>query len=200
MANISASPEQRSCQADHAKPRRDFFLQGFVPLALLTWTVTSSLSVYPHSLSYFNELAGGPKCGPRHLLNSNIDWGQDLFYVGKWRRRQNRDDATAMHIAFDNYYNPLDIEPSFGAWPFKRDDTRNVPSVPEGDYAISVNLLYGYPWSVRAQDGRRYYIDQRPLGHLRDMQSIGDAGYSIRVYSAEQLRTAYFLASQEGER
>ncbi len=83
----------------------------------LTWSVGSSLAVYPHSLSYFNELAvvlptvvdasypqpinqsdghrgilsrikyaltAGPRNGPRHLLDSNIDWGQDLFYLKDW--------------------------------------------------------------------------------------------------------------------
>jgi hypothetical protein len=39
----------------------------------LAWVVVSSLSVYPHSMSHFNELAGGPKNWPKHLLGSNID-------------------------------------------------------------------------------------------------------------------------------
>ena len=83
----------------------------------LIWAVGSSLVVYPHSLSYFNELAAvlptnanisylkgvhkghdtdgilsqikhlltaGPRNGPRHLLNSNIDWSQDLLYLRDW--------------------------------------------------------------------------------------------------------------------
>ena len=87
-----------------------------VILALI-WSVASSLSIYPHSLSYFNELAAvlptsadtsypkaigedrenqsilskikwaisaGPRNGPRHLLDSNIDWGQDVFYLRDW--------------------------------------------------------------------------------------------------------------------
>ena len=37
--------------------------------------VGSSLAIYPHSLSYFNELAGGPTKGHYHLIDSNIDWG-----------------------------------------------------------------------------------------------------------------------------
>lgn len=35
-------------------------------------------SVKPHYLSYFNSLAGGPLAGHEHLLDSNLDWGQDL--------------------------------------------------------------------------------------------------------------------------
>ena len=48
------------------------------------WSVGSSLWVYPHSLSYFNELVGGPMGGHEHLLESNIDWGQDLLYLDEW--------------------------------------------------------------------------------------------------------------------
>lgn len=42
-------------------------------------TITSTLGVYPHQLAYFNEIAGGPLNGPRHLLGSNVDWGQGLL-------------------------------------------------------------------------------------------------------------------------
>ncbi len=49
--------------------------------ALLLWLAASSLSVHPHYLSYFNEIAGGPANGWRWLLDSNLDWGQDDEYV-----------------------------------------------------------------------------------------------------------------------
>jgi Dolichyl-phosphate-mannose-protein mannosyltransferase len=45
------------------------------------WAAVSSLCVYPHSLSYFNELVGGPRQGHAYLLESNIDWGQDLLFL-----------------------------------------------------------------------------------------------------------------------
>ena len=45
------------------------------------WIIASSLSIYPHSLSYFNELVGGPLNGANHLLGSNVDWGQNLHYL-----------------------------------------------------------------------------------------------------------------------
>ncbi|NQT14212.1 MAG: hypothetical protein HQ582_15765, partial [Planctomycetes bacterium] len=50
----------------------------------LSWAIVSSLWVFPHSLSYFNELVGGPRNGHAHLYSSNIDWGQDLFYLRRW--------------------------------------------------------------------------------------------------------------------
>lgn len=56
----------------------------FSVAALFTWFVTSSLWIYPHSLSYFNETVEGPLNGPKHLLGSNVDWGQDVLYLRQW--------------------------------------------------------------------------------------------------------------------
>ncbi|HVC98882.1 MAG TPA: glycosyltransferase family 39 protein, partial [Pirellulales bacterium] len=44
----------------------------------------ASLSVYPHSISYFNLLVGGPKNGHNYLLESNTACGQDLLYLKEW--------------------------------------------------------------------------------------------------------------------
>jgi hypothetical protein len=59
------------------------------PLTLLAtaafaWSIASSLLIYPHCLSYFNELAGGPRGGSRFLLDTNTDWGQDLLLIKRW--------------------------------------------------------------------------------------------------------------------
>jgi hypothetical protein len=40
--------------------------------------------VYPHYLAYFNELAGGPPRGGESLVDSNLDWGQDLKGLKSW--------------------------------------------------------------------------------------------------------------------
>jgi hypothetical protein len=37
-----------------------------------------SLWVHPHYLAFFNALVGGPAQGARYLLDSNLDWGQDV--------------------------------------------------------------------------------------------------------------------------
>jgi hypothetical protein len=40
--------------------------------------------VAPHYLAYFNEFAGGPANGHHQLVDSNLDWGQDLPGLKKW--------------------------------------------------------------------------------------------------------------------
>jgi hypothetical protein len=45
---------------------------------LAAWYLVSSISIFPHYLAYFNELIGGPNNGHKYLVDSNLDWGQDL--------------------------------------------------------------------------------------------------------------------------
>lgn len=52
-----------------------FFSTCFGGLAL--WYLFSTLSIFPSYLAYFNEFVG-PKRGYQILVDSNLDWGQDL--------------------------------------------------------------------------------------------------------------------------
>lgn len=60
-----------------------FFLRLWVVTAIV-WFALSSLRYSAHSHAYLNELAGGPAHGHDHLLDSNIDWGQDLLPLKRW--------------------------------------------------------------------------------------------------------------------
>jgi hypothetical protein len=44
-------------------------------------------SIYPDYLAFFNSAAGGPGRGPEYLLDSNIDWGQDVKKLVHWLDR-----------------------------------------------------------------------------------------------------------------
>jgi len=51
---------------------------------LAVWFAIESLSIRPYYLAYFNALAGGPSNGYRHLVDSNVDAGQDLIALQRW--------------------------------------------------------------------------------------------------------------------
>ncbi|MDB6169801.1 MAG: hypothetical protein JWM88_2665 [Verrucomicrobia bacterium] len=51
---------------------------------LLVWQAAEAVRIYPHYLAYFNPLAGGPANGHRHLVDSSLDWGQDLPGLKAW--------------------------------------------------------------------------------------------------------------------
>jgi hypothetical protein len=56
-------------------------VQARVAVALLfAWLSISSVAAHPDYLPYFNELAGSHP--ERILVNSDLDWGQDLFRLG----------------------------------------------------------------------------------------------------------------------
>jgi 4-amino-4-deoxy-L-arabinose transferase-like glycosyltransferase len=52
--------------------------------AALVWLLGANVWIYPHYLSYFNELVGGPARGHLYLVDSNLDWGQDLLRLAKY--------------------------------------------------------------------------------------------------------------------
>ncbi|MFH1769383.1 MAG: glycosyltransferase family 39 protein [Parcubacteria group bacterium] len=56
---------------------------------LIAWYVAESLLVFPHYLTYFNQVAGGPSGGYKYVADSNIDWGQDLKRLGDWIKANN---------------------------------------------------------------------------------------------------------------
>jgi hypothetical protein len=136
----------------------------FVALALL-WSVSSSLLIYPHSLSYFNELAGGPSGGHSHLINSNIDWGQDLIYLREWML--DHPEAEPLHLA---YYGVVD--PAFYGIKYQRFRGFEMPIANEnhpdvGWYAIDLNSLH------HRSGIYEYFSGIRPEAM---------AGYSIYIY------------------
>ena len=155
---------------------------------LIIWSVASSLWVYPHSISYFNELAAilpttedenypkpikspkafwqkakcvldaGPRNGPRHLLDSNIDWGQDLFNLERWCIAHPESDE--MKVAY------------FGSYPIELTtiSSKGMPSANDpqpGWFALSVNYLYD------REKQYRYFLNYEP---------VATAGYSIYIY------------------
>jgi hypothetical protein len=51
---------------------------------LLAWQIGESVWIHPHYLAYFNQFAGGPGRGYTHLVDSSLDWGQDLPALKRW--------------------------------------------------------------------------------------------------------------------
>jgi hypothetical protein len=145
-----------------------------VLIAAVGWGVVSSASIYPHSLSYFNELAGGPSGGPTHLLNSNIDWGQDLIYLRKWL---DANPDVSIALAYSGSFDPRLIgirHAPIPQWaPFApHKPGKPPPELAPGWYALSMNALYS-----------------REYAYFRSVQPVGRAGYSILIFklSAEDI-------------
>jgi hypothetical protein len=160
---------------------------GLAALGLsLLWLAAGTLRVHPHELSYFNEVAGGPRGGARHLLDSNIDWGQDLLEL----RRVLDHEGVAGPIGLA-YFGAVD--PALAGVDFRLPprDPRVVPPghaaesdlpLQPGVYAVSVNFLYGLPHRVLAPDGASVMGDENAFAFFRRLTPFARAGYSIALF------------------
>ena len=64
---------------DFRRPIAAFFVS-----VITIWQVGESWVIRPHYLAYFNAIAGGPANGWKHLVDSSLDWGQDLPGLAQW--------------------------------------------------------------------------------------------------------------------
>jgi hypothetical protein len=55
-----------------------------VVVVLLGWFAWDSVAIRPHYLAYFNPLDGGPAEAYRHVVDSSLDWGQELPALKQW--------------------------------------------------------------------------------------------------------------------
>ena len=167
--------------------RRGPWQAGLLVAVLALWAVGSSLRVYPHSLSYFNELAGGPKNGHNHLENSNIDWGQDLLFLKSWLDRH--PEARPLGLAYYNAVDPhlvgIEFElPAYGpTGTAERDPAKLLQLGPlPGYYAVSVNYLRGSNFPVHNGQGDYQRPPLHAYEYFRRFKPIARAGYSIYIY------------------
>jgi hypothetical protein len=136
---------------------RLFIIRQLCLVVFLIWNVTSSLLVYPHSLSYFNEFVGGTKNGHQYLLGSCIDWGQDEYELRDWFRKH--PEAKPLYISYS---------PSIPLGKLGIQSNGVVPEMPEkGWMIIGINELY---------DRKEKYNEYRKI------QPVKKIGRSIRVF------------------
>ncbi len=140
-----------------------------LPVVCVAGTIISSLSVYPHSLSYFNELSGGSINGWKHLDYSNIDWGQDLIYVKEWVEQH--PEAKPLHIHSTGYVTPEQM--GIETQPLQM----TTQTSPDGK-SISYDFAPG--WYIV---GLTRLVDPHdPFHELLEREPDGYIGYSMRIY------------------
>jgi len=124
-------------------------------LASLGWAAVDSLLTWPNYLAYFNQIVGGPRQGYRHLVDSSLDWGQDLPGLRKWLDQHNPAGREPAHLAYfgsgsPEYYG-IQATPLLRMRGAAPDTTADVFT--PGIYAISATYLQGIylfprlPWS-----------------------------------------------------
>ena len=137
-------------------------LAGLARPALLLLFVlgqlAANLRTAPHYLAFFNALAGGPANGHRLLVDSSLDWGQDLPGLAAWLQEHNRGPSAqpvflsyfgsgepdyyhieAAHLPFVNGFKlrPAGYEPAAGLYCISATMLAQVYSPFHGDWTAA---------------------------------------------------------------
>ncbi len=154
------------------KPHR--WLAGVI-VALVGWLAVTTIWLAPDFLAFFNRLAGGPDGGWRYLVDSNLDWGQDLGGLKPWMDENQVPEIWLSYFGearpeyYDIAYTGLDSFPprlmNAQARPFYPHDPA------PGIYAISATNLQGV-----------HFADHDQFAWFRSQEPVAKIGYSLFIY------------------
>jgi hypothetical protein len=140
------------------------------------WYLGSALFIFPDHLAYFNELGGGPASGRKYLVDSNLDWGQDLIQLRDYSsQRGNPKIKLAYFGRTDPRIYGIDFEPL-------------NPSPKPGLIVISATFLQGRPYLYPLPSDQQPYAlaPARQFIWLQDYEPVAHIGYSLLVFEIEE--------------
>ncbi len=136
---------------------------------LVLWSVGETCFIAPHYLAYFNEFCGGPQEGHNYLIDSNLDWGQDLINLKKYLD--------------DNHIGRIQLAYFGHAIPehYGIDYELLLDSPHPGIAAVSATLLEGHPY-MATYARPPLPVTPGAFCRLRRLKPVAAIGYSILVY------------------
>ncbi|MFH1549500.1 MAG: glycosyltransferase family 39 protein [Planctomycetota bacterium] len=163
-------------------------------LGLAGWYVAEAALIYPDYIAYFNQIAGGPDNGYKHLVDSNIDWGQDVKRIEKnfvdhgiaftdehGNKRVHLalfTNATPEYFKFDHEWIQTGV--------IMRDIQKWPVPIEKGDYlAVSVNVWTDSLTSPELPPS----APTVRFGQFRseeNFEPIGNVGHSILIFRAKK--------------
>ncbi len=166
--------------------------------AIVAWLLLSTLAIAPDYLAFFNVFAGGPENGYRHLVDSNLDWGQNLWQLQDWMTEH------AVERVYYAHYSPARPQVYGIAADFLPPDPRAVEFTPwrpaPGVYAIGATVLQGPYTDVNTYAWFRARRPTAQLGHalfVYEVEATTPPAWGVRCgdapFSAERLRAQLAL-------
>ncbi len=168
--------------------------QQIIVLPCLGFFIFGSVYAWPHYLSYFNAASGASKKGYTRLVDSSLDWGQDLPALSAWLKDHSGNNQTV----YLSYFGTASPE-YFGiqARPLPPNPSLNPGLAPlePGLYCISATHLQQLytgvlgPWSAPLEE--KYQALSR---QLKDAAASGRAAMPtpILVNAIEKFKLARF--------
>jgi hypothetical protein len=139
-------------------------LAAALSAALLVWFATTSVSVAPRYLQYFNELAGGSDNGHQWLIDSNIDWGQDLVRLSEYMREAKLD---SVHLAYFGRVDPAVYGITY---------TPLVEGKSHGPAVVSASFLMGRPYWIWRRHGELDWAHFKEFTWLQKHEPVARVG------------------------
>ena len=132
--------------------------------------------IYPHCIAAFNIAVGGPAHGDEYLVDSNLDWGQDLKRLKHWMDRNGVSEINLSYFGTaDPAYYGIRCTYLTGG-PFYAEPQVSAPQLP-GYVAVSLTNLRGVYFN---EETRHYYerlLERKPVARI---------GHSIHIYWTER--------------
>ena len=169
-----------------------------VPVLMLSfWLIATSVFAWPNYLAYFNQFAGGSSAGYRHLVDSSLDWGQDLPGLRSWLEQERfqqdgKDSPSPVYVSYFgtgdlNYYGISAQQlPSYAIWP---DEQRQYRPLTGGIYCISATMLQSIyldpfgPWCEPYEEEYQRLLKRVPEFELwQDMKNPLDQSDEAAEY------------------
>ncbi|HWB83155.1 MAG TPA: glycosyltransferase family 39 protein [Bryobacteraceae bacterium] len=137
----------------------------FAAIGLAALQIGECASIFPDYLAFFNALSGGPGNGPHYLVDSNIDWGQDVKKLARWLHAHGTNKAWVCYFGNTSmrYYG---VEDNNFPEPLDRNGWAQI----DGYAVANVTVLQGV------------YVPLAQLAPLRLAKPIAKIGYSMYVY------------------
>ncbi len=144
-----------------------------IACVLTFWLIVTTLTAVPDYLAYFNELAGGSRNGYRSLVDSNLDWGQDLKGLKSYMATKGVKRITLSYFGADSpqrYGIEYDWLPS--NYLYNPEPERDWRVMPPGQLlVISATNLQGV-----------YFTDKLLFSWLKQFKPIATIGHSLFIY------------------
>jgi hypothetical protein len=140
----------------------------------MAWFVGGSLSIAPRYLEYFNEIAGGPADGHHMLIDSNLDWGQDLIRLKEYMDSR---DLTMINLAYFGRVHP-------GIYGIRFQSIER--EISHGITAISASFLMGRPY-FSYQNNQVHWVGANTYTWLQKYDHIDRVG-SMFIFDLPQTK------------
>ncbi len=158
------------------RPRPFLIIKGLQPVLLfllLGWYSWSAIKIWPHYLAYFNELIGGPKNGYKYLVDSNLDWGQDLINLKKYLDEHKIEE---IYLSYFGNSDPACYGINYRGIGFctameRLGKADKLPDLEKQVFVISATNLQGV-----------YFQDKNVFQWLKKYPLLTQVGYSLFVY------------------